>query len=660
MAEKKKTYDQESIKALKGADRVRLRPAVIFGSDGIEGCEHAVFEIISNSIDEAREGYGNKIIVCRNLDGSFSVEDFGRGIPVEYNNAEKEYNWKLVFCELYAGGKYNQTEGENYNFALGLNGLGTCATQYASRWMKARIRRDGFEYELSFERGNNKAKAPGFTKTECNKHSGSLITWLPDLDVFTDIDVSMDYLRETLKKQAIVNAGVTFVLKEETAKGKYAEESFCYPEGIRGYVAESAKNPISSVQYFAKDTAGRDRPDKPEYKLKMNLAFCFTENGGNQEYYHNSSYLEHGGSPLKAVKNAFVYSLDKYIKEQGKYLKNESVPSYDDIFDSLFFVSSCFSTSVSYENQTKKAITNKFVEKAMTEYLKEVLARYFAENKVDADRIMNQVLINKRSREEAEKSRVSIKKKLSGTMNVTNKVAKFVDCRSKDADVRELYIVEGDSALGSCKQARNAEFQALMPIRGKILNCLKSDVARIFKSDIITDLIRVLGCGVEVKTGAKDIPQFDLSKLRYSKVIFCTDADVDGYQIRCLLLMMIYRLCPTLIREGRVYIAESPLYEITSKGDTFFAYDEKEKAQILKDLKGKPVKIQRSKGLGENDADMMSLTTMAPATRRLIQITMDDAEETARIYEILLGNDLTARKDYIAANGGRFLSLLDV
>ncbi len=660
MAEKKKTYDQESIKALKGADRVRLRPAVIFGSDGIEGCEHAVFEIISNSIDEAREGYGSRIIVSKNMDGSFSVEDFGRGIPVEYNNAEKEYNWKLVFCELYAGGKYNQTEGENYNFALGLNGLGTCATQYASRWMKARIRRDGFEYELSFERGNNKAKNPGFTKTECNKHSGSLITWLPDLDVFTEIDVSMDYLRQTLKKQAIVNAGVTFILREETSKGKFSEESFCYPEGIKGYVTESAEKPISSVQYFAKDTAGRDRPDKPEYKLKMSFAFCFTENGGNQEYYHNSSYLEHGGSPLKAVKAAFVYSLDKYIKEQGKYLKNESVPSYDDIFDSLFFVSSCFSTSVSYENQTKKAITNKFVEKAMTEYLKEVLARYFAENKVDADRIMNQVLINKRSREEAEKSRVSIKKKLSGTMNVTNKVAKFVDCRSKDPDERELYIVEGDSALGSCKQARNAEFQALMPIRGKILNCLKSDVARIFKSDIITDLIRVLGCGVEVKTGAKDIPQFDLTKLRYSKVIFCTDADVDGYQIRCLLLMMIYRLCPTLIREGRVYIAESPLYEITSKGDTFFAYDEKEKAQILKDLKGKPVKIQRSKGLGENDADMMSLTTMAPATRRLIRITVDDAAETARIYEILLGNDLSARKDYIAENGSRFLSLIDV
>ncbi|MBR0115361.1 MAG: DNA topoisomerase, partial [Firmicutes bacterium] len=425
MAEKKKTYDQESIKALKGADRVRLRPAVIFGSDGIEGCEHAVFEIISNSIDEAREGYGSKIIVSKNLDGSFSVEDFGRGIPVEFNNAENEYNWRLVFCELYAGGKYNQTEGENYNFALGLNGLGTCATQYASRWMKARIRRDGFEYELSFERGNNTAKDPGFTKTEANKKSGTLITWLPDLDVFTDIDVSMDYLRETLKKQAIVNAGVTFILKEEMTKGKYVEESFCYPEGIRGYVAEEAKNPISSVQYFAKDTSGRDRPDKPEYKLKMSMAFCFTENGGDQEYYHNSSYLEHGGSPLKAVKAAFVYALDKYIKEQGKYLKNESVPSYDDIFDSLFFVSSCFSTSVSYENQTKKAITNKFVEKAMTEFLKEVLARYFAENKVDADRIMNQVLINKRSREEAEKSRVSIKKKLSGTMNVTNKVAKF-------------------------------------------------------------------------------------------------------------------------------------------------------------------------------------------------------------------------------------------
>jgi len=654
------SYNQESIKSLKGADRVRLRPAVIFGSEGIEGCCHAVFEIISNAIDEAREGFGTKIIVSKYLDGSFSVEDFGRGIPVEFNANEQEYNWKLVFCELYAGGKYNQGEGENYSYALGLNGLGTCATQYASRWMKARIRSDGFEYILNFEKGENVTASPGFVKSESTKHSGSLIHWLPDLDVFTDISVSMDYLRQMLKKQAIVNAGIRFFLREEIQDKKFNEEVFCYPEGIKGYIAESVKSPISMLQMMSKNAEGQDREDKPSYRLKMNMAFCFSENNGFQEYYHNSSFLEYGGSPLKAVKTAFCIAIGKYIKEQGKGLKNDSTLSWEDICDSLCFVSSCFSTHVSYENQTKKAITNKFIEKAMTDFLKASLSRYFAENKVDADRIAAQVLINKKSREEAEKSRISIKKKLSGTMNVTNKVAKFVDCRVKDPEKRELFIVEGDSALGSCKQARNAEFQALMPIRGKILNCLKSDISKIFKSEIITDLIRVLGCGVEVKTGAKDIPPFDLEKLRYSKIIFCTDADVDGYQIRCLLLMMIYRLCPTLIKEGKVYIAESPLYEISSKGETCFAYDEKEKTEILKKLKGKNFKIQRSKGLGENDAEMMSKTTMNPETRRLIRIGQDDANETQQLYEILLGNDLLGRKDYIAQNGCLYLNLLDI
>jgi len=655
----KNEYDNTSIKALKGAERVRLRPAVIFGSDGIEGCEHAAFEIISNSIDEAREGFGDKIIVTKYEDNSISVEDFARGIPVEFNEKENAYNWHLVFCELYAGGKYRQTDGENYNFALGLNGLGTCATQYSSRWMNVRIVRDGFEYNLSFERGENVGEDPGFTKKPTRKHTGTLITWMPDLDVFTDIAISAEYFRETLKKQAVVNPGVTFLLRVQNGK-TFDEEEFLYPDGIKGYVEELAENPISPVQFFSKETAGRDREDKEEYRLKINFAFCFTENQGVQEYYHNSSFLEHGGSPLKASRSAFVSTIDKYIKDQDKYLKNEDKPGYDDIFDSLIFVSSCFSTSVSYENQTKKAITNKFVQDAMTDFIKECLGRYMAENKVDADRIMNQVLVNKRSREQAEKSRVSIKKKLSGTMNVTNKVAKFVDCRSKDPDERELYIVEGDSALGSCKQARNAEFQALMPIRGKILNCAKSDIPRIFKSEIITDLIRVLGCGVEVKTNSKDIPSFDIDKLRYSKIIFCTDADVDGYQIRTLLLTMVYRLCPTLIKEGKVYIAESPLYEITYKDKTYFAYDEKEKAQYLKQIPEGRAKIQRSKGLGENDPEMMSYTTMAPATRRLIRVVVDKTENSDEMYDILLGNNLAGRKDYISSHGAEYLEVLDI
>ena len=349
----------------------------------------------------------------------------------------------------------------------------------------------------------------------------------------------------------------------------------------------------------------------------------------------------------------------------NKYTRGESKITFPDVQDCLILVSNNFSTQTSYENQTKKAITNKFIQEAMTEFLKHQLEIYFIENPDEAVKIAEQVLINKRSRENAEKTRLNIKKNLAGNIDLVNRVEKFVDCRSKDVSRRELYIVEGDSALGSVKMARDAEFQAVIPVRGKILNCLKADYNRIFKNEIITDIIKLLGCGVEVKTKAnKELSMFHLDGLRWNKIVICTDADVDGFQIRTLILTMLYRLCPTLIREGYVYIAETPLFEITcrEKGGekTWFAYSEREKADILKELSGKKVNVQRSKGLGENDPEMMWMTTMNPETRRLIRVLPEDAEETARVFDLLLGDNLSGRKDYIAENGCRYLDMIDV
>ena len=379
------------------------------------------------------------------------------------------------------------------------------------------------------------------------------------------------------------------------------------------------------------------------------------------EYYHNSSWLEHGGAPDKAVRSAFVSAIDAYLKQNNKYNKSESKVTYQDIFDSLVLVTNCFSTQTSYENQTKKAITNKFIQEAMTEFLKEGLEIYFIENKAEADKIAEQILINKRSREQAEKARLNIKKKLSGNIDLANRVQKFVDCRTKDATRRELYIVEGDSAMGAVKQSRDSEFQAIMPIRGKILNCLKADYARIFKSEIITDLIRVMGCGVELGgSHNKDLASFNLDNLRFNKVVICTDADVDGYQIRTLVLTMLYRLTPTLINKGYVYIAESPLYEINTKNKTFFAYTEPEKADILRRIEGEKYTIQRSKGLGENDPEMMWLTTMSPDSRRLIKVLPTDAERTSAVFDLLLGDNLQGRKEHIAEHGAEYLDDLDV
>lgn len=656
---KKQEYGNESIKSLKGADRVRKRPAVIFGSDGLEGCEHSVFEIMSNSIDEAREGYGNKICITRFLDGSVEVQDFGRGIPVDYNKNEEKYNWELLFCEMYAGGKYDNG-GDNYEFSLGLNGLGLCATQYASEYMDAEIHTDGYKYTLHFEKGEN---IGGLKKEKYEKKdTGTRIKWKPDLEVFTDINIPIEYFKDTIKRQAIVNDGVKFILKDQTTASKFETFEFCYNDGIMDYVKELAgDNAFTTPQYWECERKGKDREDLPEYKLKIKAAICFSLKTQLKEYFHNSSFLEHGGAPEKAFRSAFVNQINAYLKSNNKYAKNDGQINIQDVEDCIIFVVSSFSTQTSYENQTKKAITNKFIQEAMTDFFRKQLEVYFIENKMDADKIANQVLINMRARVKAENTRKTLKTSLQSKMDMTNRIQKFVDCRSKDVNEREVFIVEGDSALGACKQARDASFQAIMPVRGKILNCLKSDYDKIFKSEIITDLIKVLGCGVEVKSkAAKDLSLFDMDNLRWSKILICTDADVDGFHIRTLILTMIYRLMPKIIEAGKVYIAESPLYEVTCKDQTYFAYNEKEMDEIKAEIGDQKYTVQRSKGLGENEAEMMALTTMNPKTRRLIKVTPDDAQKTSEMFDLLLGDNLDGRKEYISDYGHLYLDAADV
>lgn len=654
---KEKDYDNDSITMLKGADRVRLRPAVIFGSDDLEGCKHSVFEIISNSIDEARGGYGDKITVTYYRDKSIEVADCGRGCPVDYNTAEERYNWELVYCELYAGGKYDNSD---YEFSLGLNGLGACATQYASEFMDVEVLRDGFKYNLHFEHGEN---IGGLSKEPYKgKNTGTRTRWRPDSAVFTDIDIDREYFENMMKKQAVVNPKVTFVFRYELAAGGFDEVSFLYENGITDYIDEIiGEDGITSQRFCSCERKGRDSDDRPEYKMKLSCAFAFSDKVSFQEYYHNSSFLEHEGSPQKAVRQAFRSFIDNYIKTSGKYKAGEKSIKDDDVLDSLVLVSSTFSTYTSYANQTKKAINNKSIYDNMVDFLKHSLEVYFIENPEEAGTIADRVLINKRSRESAERIRQNTKNNLTKQIDLANMVEKFVDCRTKELSRREIFIVEGDSALGSCKTARDAEFQAIIPVRGKILNCLKADYSKIFKNDIITDLIKVLGCGVEVTTKAnKELSTFNIDNLRWNKIIICTDADVDGFQIRTLILTMLYRLTPTLIEQGYVYIAESPLFEITTKDKTYFAYNEREKTEILEMIGDKKYKIDRSKGLGENDPEMMSLTTMNPETRRLIKVTPVDMEETAKMFDLLLGDDLQGRKDYISEYGCKYLELADI
>ena len=657
-------YGNQSISSLKGADRVRKRPAVIFGSDGLEGCEHSFFEILSNSVDEAREGFGHEIIVTAYKDHSFEVEDFGRGVPLDYNEAEGRYNWELVYCELYAGGKYdNNADGAAYEYSLGLNGLGACATQYSSEYMHVTSYNNGKVYHIEFAKGEASSdltfREP--TKKE-NGRTGTITRWKPDLDVFTDIAVPRDHLENVLKKQSIVNPGTKFIFRWENEDGTFDASEYYYENGIMQYVSElSAESALTPPQLWNLETMGRDRADKPDYKLKAEVSFCFSNTANGLEYYHNGSFLEHGGSPDKAVRSAFTFAIDKYLKTTGKYNKNEAKITFTDVEDSLLCVINSVSTQTSYANQTKKAINNTFIAEALTDFLKQQLEIYFTENPIDADKIAGQVLVNKRSRESAESTRLNLKKKLGGTMDMTNRIEKFVGCRCKDPNLRELYIVEGDSALTSTKLGRTAEYQAIIAVRGKTLNCLKSTYDKIFKSEIICDLLRVIGCGVEIKTKVKtDMVPFDPEALKWSKIIICTDADEDGFQIRTLILTMFYRLLPSLIKMGKVYIAETPLYEITAKDDTYYAYDENDKADIIEKLGNTKYTLQRSKGLGENTPEMMWQTTMNPETRHLVRVDPADEAQTMFIFETLLGDDLPARKEFIALHGSDYVRDADI
>ena len=660
----KAEYGNESIQMLKGADRVRLRPAVIFGSDNLEGCIHSFFEILSNSIDEAREGYGSQIFITRFADGTIEVEDYGRGIPLDYNTKEQRFNWELVYCELYAGGKYNNNTSGDYEFSLGLNGLGACATQYASEFFDVTVFRDKTKYSMSFKKGNPVTELQ--TEPYRFKRTGTVQRWRPDSEVFTETIIPLDTFKEIIKRQSVINSGIEFILKDAESGEEF---HYSYPEGIKGYVDElSDMRGLTDSFFFSGEGKGRDKADRDEYKVKAEVSFCFNNNINELEYFHNSSFLEYGGSPDKAVRSAFVSEVDRQIKLRDKYKANESKIIFQDIADSLILVTNTFSTQTSYENQTKKAINNKFIQDFMTQLIKDNLEIWFTENKDSGDKVVDQILVNKRSRENAEKTRVNIKKKLMGSLDINNRIKKFVDCRSRDVGKRELYIVEGDSALGSVKLGRDAEFQAVMPVRGKILNCLKADYATIFKSDIITDLLKVLGCGVEISNKHnKDLSAFNIENLRWNKIIICTDADVDGFQIRTLILAMLYRLTPTLIDKGYVYIAESPLFEITyrAKGKnaeekTYFAFNEKEKTEILSKVDPKLCTIQRSKGLGENEPEMMWQTTMNPKSRRLIKVCSEDAQKMSEVFDLLLGDNLAGRKLHIEQDGHLYLDMLDI
>ena len=646
-----KQYNEDSIQSLGILGGVRAKPASI----GLESHNHTFLEILGNSIDEYRAGFGNSITITKNDDGSVTVRDFGRGVPMG-KNKDGEYAYDKVFNTLWAGGKYknNDDDGGDYEYSLGTNGVGATGTNYTSDFLTVCSHKVEGTSFVKYEKGVEVEGSYQFVKQQVHENFvGTEITWRPSQEVFRGKgEVDDDFIELTLQDQSIVNGGLRFVFNNDKV-GESKE--YYYENGVADYIKSisNEEHMLTDVISFTTEQKGRDNEADKDYRIKTDINFAFNRETSFSRYYHNTSWLENGGTPEEFIKNSFTFVIDKFLKEQNLYNKNEKKVTFEDISDSLIVITSTYSTISLFTDQTKKKIGSDFMKQSVTKWLREQLEIYFIENPKEAELVFKQVLVNKRSREKAEATRLDIKKKLSGTVNnLTNRINGFENCKSKDNSETELYIVEGKSALGSTKQGRDDKIQAIYAIRGKILNCLKADYNKIFSSEIITNMIKLFGCGVEIKSKyAKDINNFDINNLRWSKIIITTDADVDGYHIRCLVMTAIYVLMPSLINEGKVFIAESPLYEVTDKNDkSHFAYTDSEKDAIVKELGDKLVSIQRSKGLGENTAEMMWETTMNPETRKLIKITPDSADEMIKYFEMFMGDDLDGRKQYIGEN----------
>lgn len=630
------TYNDDSIKSLKGADRVRLRPGVMFGSDNIKGAFHTFKEILGNSLDEARGGYGKEIEVVYYKDGAISVRDYGRGVPMGWNKAEKRYNWDLVFNELYAGGKYE--DDEVYKFSVGLNGLGAAAVQYVSEYFLVESYHGNTVQKKEFAKGNPIGKDLIEETLEEEKY-GTFIKWKIDNEVFRNTNFKFKDFLEYCEGQAHINE-VNFTLTDE----KTGEVVRYEGKGIEHYLREQVGDNVIEVLQKKEKTEGFEERNQ-RYTAVCELCLAITEETESKQlFFHNTATMT-TGYHIQAVQDA----ISGFFKALGK--KNGVTIMPYDYNDYLSVLVSSYSNITSFANQTKDGVDNKFiydlVKKTVSDLLEESVAKGLNSMNVLMENVVNAAIARKKAKELESQERLI--RKTTGGKKV--KAEKYVDCRSNDPKEKELFILEGDSALGSCKNARDSKFQALLPVRGKTLNCLKAPIEQVLENKVIKDLITTLGCGVDIG-GSEDL--FDINKLQFDKVILTTDGDVDGFQIRVLLYTVFYRLMPELLRKGKVYVAETPLFEIVlgGKDGSVFAYSVEEKNKILADLekKGKKFKkIHRSKGLGENTKEMLWMTTMNPETRRLVPLTMDIVEENVvKMSNMLFGNDLdNERKDYI-------------
>lgn len=668
-------YDSDSIGSLKGAEPYRKRPSTVLGTDDERGVFHTVVEIIANSADEAREGNGSEIDLLVEEDGTITITDYGRGVPMDWNEKEKKYAYELIFCTMYGGGKLGSG---SYTKSEGLNGIGCTAVQFTSEFMEVESCRDErakdingnyiegkFErkkYTISFKGGyaNSKLKVEDW-----DGPTGTKIRYKPDITVFKSAEsiiIPLERYVDTIRRKAMLDSGITYKIKYMDKP----EIKILFEDGIADFIDRNIEKKLfkETVRIKGEDTGTdiiEDAQDESKiYTATADIAFNFSRENGFIEVYHNAACLTEGGSSLDGFKDALCKVIKEYGVSNGKMSKSEKVV-YKDVEELLACIISteCPGYMTSYMHQTKTAINNKMIERMVNKTVYENFSLWATTHKDEMNSLINQVLLNKKAREKADAvKRKAIKELTAKIDSMGDLPSKFQRCSCKDPEKTEVYIVEGDSAKGSIVLARNKDYQAVMPLRGKIMNCLKESLENILNSEVIRNLLRIFGCGVEVKSKyINDLPKFDISKLNFGKIIICTDADHDGFHIRCLVIVMIYRLVPSLLKAGKVYIVETPLYEIKygkSRDKKVYAFDDTERDKILSKLrangvKDTQIKIKRMKGLGEADAATMAETTMNPKNRRLVRVKYPkDDTELKVLLNALMGDDIDSRKSLIS------------
>ena len=639
-------YGAGSIQVLKGLEAVRKRPGMYIGSTGPRGLHHLVYEVVDNSIDEALAGYANWVAVTIHPDNSITVEDNGRGIPVDVHPVEKLPGVELAMTVLHAGGKFDKN---SYKVSGGLHGVGVSCVNALSETLKVWVKRDGREYYMAFTRGDTTTKLRTLRDVP-KRDTGTKVWFKPDPEIFTE-SLVYDYgtLQSRLRELSFLNKGVTIRLRDER-EGEEKEETFHAEGGLREMVAyrtaTGSNKPLhQQVVYIETERDG----------IGIEMAMQYNDGYADNVFsFVNNINTHEGGTHLTGFKSALTSVVNKYIERSTALNKKDKDIrlSGDDVREGLVAVLSVKVREPQFEGQTKTKLGNSEAEGAVRSVVNELLSQHLDENPKVANAIIEKAVSAARAREAARKARDLTRKK--SALDVGNLPGKLADCSLSDPKLCEIYLVEGDSAGGSAKMGRDRQFQAILPLRGKIINVEKARIDKVLSNEEIRTIITAIGSGI------KD--DFDLDRTRYHKIVIMTDADVDGAHIRTLLLTFFFRQMRELIDAGMIYIAQPPLYRVAKAKEVYYAYDEKERQEYVDRLGGnetKSINIQRYKGLGEMNPDQLWETTMDPNTRTFLRVTMDDALLADELFTKLMGDNVDPRRDFIEANA-RFASNLDV